>query len=591
MTINDRLEAIRQSMKTNGVDAYIIPSSDPHQSEYVANYWQSRAWSSGFTGSAGTTVITAEKAGVSTDSRYFLQGEEELAGSNYDLLKQQVAHAPEHLLWLKENVKKGGVIGIDGRLFSVGQLNGMKKAFGNHLSFDTSQDYIVDNWKDRPSLPQAAIFEHEVKYSGKSREAKLAEVQAQMQADWHLVSTLDDIAWVLNLRGRDVACNPVFYSYLLVGKEQHTLFIEESKVSDEIKANLAKANVVIKSYDSIITHLQSLNDSIHIDLGSTSVAVYDSLDAKQIVTGKNICRQLKAIKNETEITHLKKTMVKDGVALTRLYKWLETELDERSIPEAEVADKLAGFRKAQGNYFGESFDAIVGYKGNGAIVHYKPEHGKCANIEKSGILLLDSGGQYFDGTTDTTRTIALSPPTMTQKRDYTLVLKGHIALDKAVFPKGTSGVQLDTLARMAMWQYGMNYGHGTGHGVGFFLNVHEPPQGFATNPATSRGTTYIEPGMLTSNEPGFYKNGEYGIRIENLVVCVPHSTTDSGEFYQLESVTIYPMDTTLVNTALMTEQELGWLNSYNRMCYEKLAPELTTEEAAWLKTKCVAIYK
>lgn len=593
MTINDRIAAVRAKMKEQHIAAYFIPSSDPHQSEYVADHWKSREWASGFTGSAGMVIILKDGSALWTDSRYELQGAEQVEGSELELKMQGVAHAPEHLDWLKTVLKKGETVGLDGKLFSVGQVRGMAKSFyQKEIELKTDADLIADTWQDRPKLPEAIVFEHDAKFAGLNRVEKMAKIREQMQeleAENHLISTLDDIAWAFNLRGSDVESNPVFYAYAIINQSKAHLFVKKSKIAEDLFQKLQRDNVELHDYDSLENFLKNLDSEILIDLASTSNQVYNALEKEQIVTGKNIVQQLKAIKNETEIGHIKNAMRKDGVALTKLFMWLEKTLEERVIPEVEVAEKLTGFRAAQADYYGESFPAIVGYNGNGAIVHYRAEAATCANIKKEGILLLDSGGQYFDGTTDITRTIALSEPTAEQKRNYTSVLKGHIALDTAKFPHGTTGPQLDTLARMYLWQDCLNYGHGTGHGVGFFLNVHEPPQGFATNPTTSRGRTAIVPGMFTSNEPGFYKKEEYGIRIENLVICREGEKNDFGQFYQFENLTLFPIDTILIDKKLLTERETTWLNDYHQEVFEKLSPLLDEEETAWIKSKCATI--
>ncbi len=592
MTVNERLSALRNVMKAQSLDAYMIPSSDPHQSEYVADHWKSRSWISGFTGSAGTVIVTQEHAGVWTDSRYFIQAEAQLKDNDFELHRQKIPHAPEHLKWLKENLKTGARLGFDGRLFSVGQVRRLAKSLeGKNITLDSEQDLISSIWKDRSPLPQRPIFEHDVKYAGLSRVEKITKVRESMTkkgSDYYFISTLDDIAWVLNLRGNDVECNPVFYAYVVISKDATYLFIENSKVSDELKSILNKDGILLKPYNGITDFLKSLKKgrTIQIDISSTNNTIYNSIPKEQIKAGQNVVRCQKAIKNPIEVGHIREAMIKDGLALTQLFRWLDSTLDERPVPETEVAEKLSDFRRAQGDYHGESFDAICGYNGNGAIVHYRAELETCAKIKKDGILLLDSGGQYTNGTTDITRTISLGNPTKEQKRNFTLVLKGHIGLSTAIFPERTTGVQLDTLARINLWKHNLNYGHGTGHGVGFFLNVHEPPQGFATNPSTSRGTTYISPGMLTSNEPGFYKTDEYGIRIENLILCVMDKEIEGTKWYKFENLTLFPIDLNLVEESLLSRDEKNWLNDYHRMVYEKLSPNLNEQEKAWMKAMC-----
>jgi Xaa-Pro aminopeptidase len=590
MTINERVAALQAAMKAHKIDAYIIPSSDPHQSEYVADHWKTREWISGFTGSAGTVVVTADHAGLWTDSRYFIQAEEQLKGTCVTLHKLNVPHTPEHREWLKQQLPDGSKIGMDGRLFAAGTVRALAQFFyDKKFVFETETDLIKDIWKNRPTLPKEPVFEHAVKYSGANRTKKLQAVRAEMKgASHYLISTLDDIAWLFNLRGGDVECNPVFYAYAVIGKDKAWLFIDKSKVPDKLVQKLNKDGVILKPYTSLEGMLSKLpkNSTVLIDKGSTSNRVFNAIDKDRIKNGANIVAPLKAIKNKTEIEHCKQVMVKDGVALVKLFRWLENTLEKRPVPEIEVADQLIEFRRAQGNYFGESFHAIVGYEGNGAIVHYRPEAGKCANIKNKGMLLLDCGGQYLDGTTDITRTVSFSRPTQEQKTDFTLVLKGHIALALAKFPIGTTGVQLDTLARMHLWQHQYNYGHGTGHGVGFFLNVHEPPQGFSPVPHTPRANVTFEPGMLTSNEPGLYKAGKYGIRTENLVLCVKDGEGEFGEFLRFETITLFPIDLSLVAKSLMTKEEKTWLNAYHEEVFEKLSPHLDKAEKEWLRKKC-----
>jgi len=595
MTIVERLGRLRQAMHDEGLDACLIPSNDPHQSEYVADHWMARQWISGFSGSAGTVVVTAEHAGLWTDSRYFLQAEQELKGSGIVLQKQQVPHAPEHLDWLASHLAAGSRIGLDGRLFTIGQIRAFERLFSaKNIQLFTEVDLIKSIWSDRPALPPAPVFELPSSVAGQTRSEKLQAVRARMQEQGiaqYLLTALDDIAWVFNLRGADVECNPVFYAYALVEKEKAHLFVADGKIPPELQKNLLADGIEIHPYQAVESFLEALPKGVAVgyDQYQTQYQFWRSLEHADCRENIAIIRQMKAIKNPTEVGHLREAMRRDGVALLRLYRWLEDALKTRTVTEVEVAQKLDGFRREQGDYHGESFAAIVGYKSNGAIVHYHAEPGECAEIRPEGILLLDSGGQYTLGTTDITRTTVFGTPTADQKTAYTLVLKGNIALSTAVFPAGTTGVQLDTLARLPLWQHQMNYGHGTGHGVGFFLNVHEPPQGFVASAANSRGTTALEPGMLTSNEPGFYKTGEYGIRIENLILCVEAGQSDFGRFLQFDTLTLFPIDTNLIDRALLSPQEIHWLNAYHREVFEKLSPGLNPDEVNWLKEKCKAI--
>jgi len=596
MSVSDRISRLRKKMQEQQLHAYIIPSSDPHQSEYVADHWKSREWLSGFTGSAGILVVTEDHAGLWTDSRYFIQAEQELANTPIQLHKQGVPYAPEHLGWLCQNLHAGAHVGINGALFSAQAVQRMQQRFDEHdIYLDYEQDLVHDIWKKRPPLPLQPVFEHPLEYAGLSRSAKLQQVRAAMaeyQADSYLISTLDDIAWVLNLRAMgDVDFNPVFVAYLVIGKTSSFLFIDPQKVSEDITEALLTDGVQCKDYENITPFLQGRSPSETVLLHKQSVNMlhYQAISAGQRINGRNLVSPLKARKNDVEIKHIRQAMKKDGVALVQFYRWLEQQLIENNGPtEYEVAQKLAEFRSQQVGYQGESFSAIVGYQGNGAIVHYRPHPKKSASIRPEGILLIDSGGQYINGTTDITRTTALSEPTPDQKRHYTYVLKGYIALDQQRFPAGTSGIQLDTLTRQYLWGAGLNYGHGTGHGVGFFLNVHEGPQSISPNPRSANTRLPLEPGMLTSNEPGYYLNGQYGIRIENLVLCRKDMETSHGTFYRFDTMTLFPIDTTLIDWQLMSEQDTAWLNNYHHQVYEELAPHLDDAERTWLQEKCQA---
>ena len=595
MSINDRINALRQQMQKNKLDAWIIPGSDPHQSEYVADHWKGREWISGFTGSAGNIVITKKHAGLWTDSRYFIQAEKELKGSKMKLHKLKVAHTSEYIDWLKNNLKKGDKIGCDGMLFSLSQVRRLKMTFEPlGIKIIYSKDILKPVWKNRPALPSDKIFEHKVKYAGKSRAKKIAEIRRAMKeknVDHHLVATLDDIAWIFNIRSSDVECNPVAIAYAIISHRKSYLFIEAEKVPTNLRKQFQKDGIILKPYNSVEDFLRKIPKSNKVLLNSATInmRLYDALGSQQIVHGKTISTHLKAIKNKTEIKHIKNAMIKDGVALTKLYMWLEDLIGKGgSVSEAEVAVRLDELRRAQGDYFGESFSAIVGWKGNGAIVHYRPDPKDCATIKGRGILLLDSGGQYIDGTTDITRTVAFGKPTKEQKENYTLVLKGHIGLGDLKFPKGTRGNQMEILARQPLWSQGLNYGHGTGHGVGFFLNVHEGPQSIGSG-ITAKAATVFEEGMLTSNEPGFYKTGEYGIRIENLVLVEEDKKTAYGDFLKFDSVTLFPIDKNLIAYNLLTKREVEWLNDYHSTVYKKISPFLNKKEKAWLKEKCSKI--
>lgn len=590
MTINQRISRLRLAMQNHQIDAYIIPSNDPHQSEYVADHWQCRAWISGFNGSAGTVIVTKDHAGLWTDSRYFIQAETELADSSVILHKLKVPHTAEHLDWLLSNAKAGALIGTDGSLFSAKQIRSLKKKLGDAgMSLNTEHDLFKDIWENRPGLPQTQTMVLDTKYAGQSAQDKLALLREKMSAkdcDHLICTTLDDIAWTLNIRGRDVAHSPVNICYLVVSKTSAQLYIDSAKLDKTATDHLKALSVSIAAYKDIQSNLAKLpaSDCCWVDASKLSQPLYAALagDTYEAELPSTI---LKACKNETEVSGIRSAMRYDGVALTRLFMWLEKTIQERSVPETEVAKKLANFRSQQPGYFEESFPAIVGYKGNGAIVHYHAEEDSCAAIQAEGILLLDSGGQYQEGTTDITRTVALGTPSKEQRQNFTRVLQGHIALDSLVFPEGTKGGQMDILARQPLWQAGLNYGHGTGHGVGHFLNVHEGPQAIGSG-VTGKGAQPFLKGMFTSNEPGFYKKGEYGIRIENLVLCVDGPASDFGKFLQFENLTLFPIDQSLIDFPMLRRAEVQWLNDYHTKVYDLVQPLLEPAEQAWLKEKC-----
>ncbi len=590
---NEQLKSIRKTLSEQRLAAFIIPSTDPHQSEYVAAHWGTREWVSGFTGSAGTAVITAQNAGLWTDSRYFIQAEAELKVSGFSLHKLGTEGVVSHRDWLVQNLSKGDRIGIDGRLISKKDAQELSKQFaraGMELVLDF--DPIPMTWSDRPALPDSHIFAHSEIIAGASFGEKASQIRktmAEAGATHCLVSALDEIAWLFNLRGSDVDFSPVFYAYPLLGKNEASLVVDENKLPEELREDLIELGIGIFPYDEITTALQGLpaESQVIFDPAKTSALLVDSIASPSQLEGDSPLSLAKAIKNPAEIEALQGTMIKDGVALLHLYMWLEESLAAGENPrESEVAAKLAGFRGEQEGYVCESFPAIVGYGPNGAIVHYRPEPGKDLEIKPEGMLLLDSGGQYKDGTTDVTRTITLGEPTFDQILHFTTVLKGHISIAKAAFPKGTTGHQIDVLARAHLWEEGLDYGHGTGHGVGFFLNVHEGPQGIKPH-ASGAGLVPFQPGMVTSNEPGFYLEGEYGIRIENLILCEAFTESPFGEFYCFEDLTLFPMDFDLVDFGMLGPDEIDWLGIYHLMVLTELEPQLNDDEMEWLASKCM----
>ena len=584
-----RINRLRQAMENKGLHAYVIPTSDPHQSEYVAEHWKSRVHYSGFTGSAGTLVVYRDNAQLWTDSRYFLQAEEQLADTGIDLAKIKSSGMDEMMDAIANQLDKGQKLGFDSRLFTQNQFEKIEK-YSQDAGFalESNIDLPGELWDNRPAMPEDSVFEFQVKYAGEDRNEKLDRIRESMDGEdlsCFLLNSLDDIAWTFNLRGSDVECNPVFYAYAAIEKKKSVLFVEPKKISADLRSTLNKDGIELREYSAFRDYLVEIPHDATVGydadrFNAQLVSLLKGVNKRQL---KSIPLRLKAQKNETEITHLRNTMVKDGVALLRAFRWLENELEKGATPtEYDLAEIIAQYRSKQSHYIGESFHAIVGYRANGAIVHYRPLPDSSAKINPDGLLLVDSGGQYLDGTTDITRTISLGNPTDDQKKHFTWVLKGHIALAKARFPKGTHGVQLDILARKPLWDQGLNFGHGTGHGVGFFLNVHEPPQGFMSG-LGERGTSVFKKGMLTSNEPGYYEEGSYGIRIENLVLCVP---SDYKGFYQFETLTIFPISSELIDTAMMDDQEVEWLNQYNEQVKKKMAPYLDASEKKWLEEKC-----
>jgi len=575
-------------MKAKGLDAYIIPSNDVHQSEYVADHWNCRNWISGFTGSSGLVIVTTEHAGLWTDSRYFIQAEMELKDSEIELHKPNDRFAPEHITWLNENLPKGAIIGMDGDLCTIGQFESYSKILKTtEKELKIAYDLFDEIWEDRPIIPINKIFEHDVAYAGKSRSKKIEEIKSEMKTkgvNHHLVTTLDDIAWIFNIRGSDVEFNPVAVAFAIISINSTTLYIDDKKISGELKTKLLSDDISIKPYKSVIRDLSDLNksESILIDRSVTSVNLYNSISCN-VVEDKTISTLMKGIKNAVEIQHTREVMAKDGAAIAKTFYWLEQQLKNNiKVTEADVGDKLAENRSIMDDYVGESFPAIVGYKGNGAIIHYRAMHDTCKTLKKDGILLVDSGGQYLNGTTDITRTIALGTPSKEEKRNFTLVLKGNISLSQITFPKGITGIQLDPLARMHLWNQGLNYGHGTGHGVGFFLNVHEGPQGF-TGINSIRGKEPFQEGMITSNEPGYYKKEEYGIRIENLMITVP---SEHKDFLEFETVTLYPIDLKLIDESIFAKKEKAWLNKYHYHVLKMIGPYLEGDIKSWFESKC-----
>jgi len=589
--INEKLAALRAAMANAGVSACIIPGTDPHASEYIAEYWKERVWISGFTGSAGTAVVALKSAGLWTDSRYFLQAADELNGSGFELMKMGLPETPEIIPWLMSTLKNGEKVAVNAQMFSVNAYVAMQSELASAGIELVSIDLMKEVWNDRPSLPELPFYVFDSKYSGKSTAEKLAATRAEMakhRAQVFVMSALDDIAWLFNIRGNDVDYNPVVIAYAIVEESSVSLFVDKSKLTDVTTEYLRNEAVDIKDYEEINEALSRLDTSktVLFDGAKLNRALFESIPAA--CSKKNAMSpvfRLKSIKNAVEMAGVRRAMVKDGVALTRFFMWLESNLAGGKLNEYNIDEQLYKCRSQQENFKGESFSTIAGFGPHGAIVHYKASPESASVLKPNNLFLLDSGGQYLDGTTDITRTVALGTPSVKQKLDFTLVLKGHIALATAIFPAGTRGSQLDILARKAMWDLGVNYGHGTGHGVGHFLNVHEGPQNIRMdeNPVT------LQEGMFISNEPGLYRTNEYGIRIENLIHVIPAKNTEFGQFLQFETVTLFPIDKELMDVDLMSDAEIDWVNMYHQRVYEAISPMLDENEREWLSRKCAKL--
>lgn len=590
--IRSRISNLRQSMQGKGLDAYVIFGTDPHMGEYLPARWQTRAFISGFTGSAGMVVVTLDKAALWTDSRYFLQAEEQISGTGIDLVKMRTPGFPEPDQWLKANLEKGSVVGTDEWNVSANQFTSMQKSLDEAgISFAEAGDLLDAIWPNRPALPDSPVYEHHLEFACTSRTEKIAIIAKELQkagAEMQIVTALDDLAWTLNLRGTDVEFNPVFVAYAVVSANKTVLFVIGTKVSAELKAKLESENIEVKGYSEITGYLQNLpqGTKILIDRDRTNQAILKNIPADcKIVPGLSIPCQLKAIKSKSEVLHIRNAQRKDGVALVEFIHWIKSNVGKMPISEYTVAEKLNEIRAKQEGFKGISFYPIVGYKEHGAIVHFHVEEHNALPVEKDGFLLFDSGGQYLDGTTDTTRTIALSELSAQQKSDFTITLKGMISLTNVVFPVNTRGYHLDIMARKDMWRNGLNYGHGTGHGVGYFLNVHEGPMSIRQE----FNDRVIEEGMVMSNEPALYRLGEYGLRTENMMVCVKDRSTEYGDFLRFETLTLCPIDLGAIDKSLLNSEEIQWLNDYHQWVYNELSPFLDEELKAFLKEETRAI--
>lgn len=584
------LEALRDLMRSKHIDAVIIPGTDPHQSEYPSEHWKFRDYVSGFTGSNGTAVVTLDDAGLWTDSRYFLQAAEQLEDSGFTLRKENIPGEPTVLEWLGEVLDEDAVVGVDGRLFSLIEANRIEM-FCAQNGFMFAPDFRAAEaiWTDRPARPMNPAFVHDEALAGEDVDSKISRVVDALDAadaDGLLITALDEIAWLLNLRGSDVDYTPVVIAFAYVSEDERVLFIDSEKVTSEVKDHLKKYRVKIKDYDDIEKFLGKISSTatVMVDPNRVSDALGQAMICNKTYMASPVIA-LKGVKNECQIAGFRQAMLYDGAAMVRMMMWLEQNV-ANGITEMDVDRRLQQERAAYASNRGDSFHMIAGYKDHGAIVHYEATDESAYTLAPDGLLLIDTGGQYLEGTTDITRTISLGNPTAAEKHDYTLILKGHLALARAVFPKGTMGVQLDVLARGPLWNEGMTYLHGTGHGVGHFLGCHEGPQSIRmeANP------TPLELGMVTSNEPGIYKTGEYGIRTENLLLCVPACSNEEwGEFYKFESLTLFPYDTTLMDMDMLSREEVKQINDYHAMVCERLRPLLSADEAQWLEQKCKSI--
>jgi len=588
MTTAEKIFLLRSKMLSIGIDAYIIPGSDPHMSEYTAAHWKKREFISGFTGSAGTVVILAEEAGLWTDSRYYIQAEEELAGSGIELFKTGEPSTPDYPDWIAERLNPGSTLGFEGEVFSIEDARRLSKKFKTYrISIDPNLTLLDELWEGRPPIPEKPIILQETQYAGLSRVEKTEAIREEMRnhdASHYIITALDEIAWVLNLRGSDVPYNPVFHAYLIISLDAVYLFIDTHKITATIGKQLAMDDISIHLYSDIFSWIKDMpiESGLMFDPLTTNAKIYSLIPREVIkIEQSSIVRALKGTKNQTEQDGFRKAMIKDGVAMVKFLHWLDNNIDSNEITEISAATQLKKFRAENDTFVGESFATISAFAEHGAICHYTVTNQSSLKLNRNNFYLVDSGGQYLEGTTDITRTIHLGKPTEQQKEDFTLVLKGNIALDSTTFPEGTRGVHLDVLARKPLWSKGLNYGHGTGHGVGCFLNVHEGPQAIRPN---DNGVA-LQEGMITSNEPGLYREGEYGIRIENLILTKKAGSTEFGTFFNFETLTLCPIDLNSIEKSLLNQEEINWLNKYHQKVYNLLAPELENDLKSWLKDK------
>ncbi len=594
-TIAERLELLREELRREHLSAFVFPTTDPHNSEYTADHWKGREWISGFTGSAGTAVVTLQSAALWTDSRYFIQAAEQLKGTEFQLMRLKMAGTPTIAEWIASelsalNSQRSTEIGMDGMVNTVAVVEEMKEALRQKggITVRTNFDPLARIWRDRPQVPRNPVEIQPMELAGEDVRSKLSRIRKalhEQHADGMLVAALDDIAWTLNLRGSDVHCNPVFVSYLLIASNKATLYVNKEKVDGEVLRYLKEQGVEVADYAEVGKGLQDYFEyNILIDPDEVCYTLYQKV-TRNIVRGTSPIAAMKAVKNERERLGFRSAMLRDGIAMVKFLKWLDESIGKQTLTEISVADKLEALRAEQPLYRGLSFDTIAGYEAHGAIVHYEATPETDAVLQPKGLLLLDSGAQYQDGTTDITRTIALGPLTEEQRRVYTLVLKGHIQLQLLRFPEGASGTQLDAVARKDLWKAGYNYLHGTGHGVGSYLSVHEGPHQIRMEWRPAR----LHAGMTVTDEPGVYLEGRFGVRTENTLLIVPAEETECGRFLQFETLTLCPVDKAPIVREMMLQEEIDWLNQYHQRVFDTLSPHLSPSETDWLREACAPL--
>jgi Xaa-Pro aminopeptidase len=593
-SVPERLARVRQVMAREGIDALLVPSADPHLSEYLPGYWQGRRWLSGFDGSVGTLVVTADFAGVWVDSRYWEQAEKELAGSGIDLMKL-LPGKPGGLEWLGDNIRVNGAVAVDGAVMALAAARQLEERLrAREARLVTDRDLLAEVWEGRPVLPGNPVYQHLPPYATVSRAEKLGQLRARLKekgADWHFIATLDDIAWLFNLRGSDVSYNPVFVSFALVGKDQAILFVGTEKLDEHLRHVLEVDGIEVRDYTSVHDALAALapDSRLLVDPARVTCGLLKNLDAKvQLVEGLNPTTLSKSRKSEEELVHVRQVMEQDGAALCEFFAWFEAHQGREVITELTVDEQLSAARARRPGFVSLSFSTIAAFNSNGAMPHYRATEDSHAVIEGDGLLLIDSGGQYLGGTTDITRMVPVGSPSLEQKQDCTRVLKGMIALSRASFPRGILSPLLDSIARAPIWADQVDYGHGTGHGVGYFMNVHEGPQVIAYQAATTPQTAMQE-GMISSIEPGTYRAGAWGVRIENLVVSRESGKSAFGDFLRFETLTLCPIDTRCLLPAMLTEDEREWLNQYHAMVHERLSPLLQGASLDWLKMRTATL--